>query len=537
MTLMHRLVYTIALVAAVALAAPAVAAADWAPVQSAPLNGSTTASGVSAASLGGVPYVAWSQGPVYASSMYVDAISPDGASALGGAVGDCESNPQLAVVGSELELACQGAIDNDGMEVFGWNGSTWVQVASDLPGAENFAAVDGEPGMLVLGSGGLTLEEWNGSAWTQVGGTLLTHIGDSDGAGSQLIGDGATPVAVWAETDGSGDVSVYADQLEGSSWTALNGGASILPQTAVENDVDLDGGAVLDGTPYVSLDEQDSVSGFSFTAYVLKLSGTTLSPVGGPIVTGDQTVPQPTVGSDGNAPMVLFNDDDAAGEPELLADTLSGGSWMALGYQLGVPPLPNYQGAPYGSFALATDGSGTPYAAFLEQIGDNNFGDNNLYVEADTPGGKNPNAPFSPGTGSAPPLTVTTTLASPGGVLERLGTAALARHRRKVSLNSGVQAQCPAQSGHPRCRVRVTVTLRTTSTAAGRKARARTVVQRTSLLLASGKTRTIVIALSRRSIARLGGVADARLARGSVQIALTGPNGRTTKMAASVSRK
>jgi hypothetical protein len=525
-----------ATIAATLILAP-VALSDWAPVQSAQLN-TASVFAVSAASVGGAPYIAWFEGANdFSGSVFVDAVSASAASPVGGAVGHCTSFPKLGAVAGTLELACPAGTDG-GVDVYTLTGSTWVQVGATISAPEpvvvsGIADDSGMPMVALLegGNGNLIVERFSGGQWTEVGTPLIHQSGDSIVA-AVLVGDGATPIVAWTEDSGSQHASVYADQLQSGTWTALNGGAGLEPVPASGIDLDLGSGALIGGAPYLALDEQPVGSGFTYTGYVLGLTGSTFTPVGGPVVNQDATAPQIMLGSDNGGPLALLQSDTAAGDDQLTADTLVNGAWSQLGASLGVPPLPGIDGDPYPGEALAGDGSGIPYVGIIQQVGET-FDENHLFVENETAGGVNPNAPF---TGLTTPPTVTTTtgsavVPSPAAVLESDAAASLERHGKRVTLNTGLLATCPKAAASAACSATVTVHLKITAAARrGRKAHPITLVVTVKTRVAAGRPRLITVTLPKTTAAKLGGRVT-----GTETITVRGPNAERASLSQKLS--
>jgi hypothetical protein len=524
-----------ATVAATLVLAP-VALSDWAPVQGAQLN-TASVFAVSAASVGGTPYIAWFEGASdFSGKVFVDAVSASAASPAGGAVGHCTSFPKLGAVAGTLELACPSGTDG-GADVYTLAGSTWVQVGATITAPEpvvvsGIADDSGLPMVaLVDGNGNLLVERFAGGVWTEVGAPLIHQSGDSI-LTAVLVADGATPVVAWTEDSGGSHASLFADQLQGATWTALNGAAALEPVPASGTALDLGSGALIGATPYLALDEQPAGGGFTYTGYALALTGSTFSPVGGPVVTQDASVPQIVLGSDSGGPMALLQSDTAAGDDQLTANTLVNGAWSQLGAPLGVPPLPGDDGDPYPGVAVAGDGSGTPYVGIIQQVGDT-FNANNLFVENETAGGVNPNAPF---TGFTTPPTVTTTITPgvvlpPAAVLESDAAASLERHGKRVTLNTGLLATCPKATGSPACSATVTVRLKTTATAKrGGKSHPITLVVTVKTRVAAGKPRLITVTLPRKTAAKLG-----RRVTGTEAVTVRGPNDETASLSQKLS--
>ena len=408
-------------VTTVVLCAAAPAFADWSAVPPTQLSsGGGWVLSVSAASIAGTPYVAWTEGAAAgAVSGPVHVAALDGATftAVGGAVGSCDADPVIASVGGAPYVACR-ASGGVGVEVYSWSGSAWSQVGAAISNASTaygagLADVGGTPYVaFATQSDQLEVESFSGGNWTPVGATLLGMAGGSPETPA-LLSDGANPILAWTESDpvaGSQQEDVFAEQLQGASWTALNSGSPVNVSSSGAPQASLDGLAMVGSTPYLALDEF-ATTGAS-RGYALALSGSSFQPAGGPIATNTLGyLPHAALGTLAGAPLAVTADQDADGDVSLNASTLSSGAWSALGAPLGIPPLPSANGTPYGGAALANDQAGTPYAFFLQETNDGQGGaQEGLFAESYTTAGVNPN---TPSTSSATPPTLTTQTLTP----------------------------------------------------------------------------------------------------------------------------
>jgi hypothetical protein len=527
---------------------PASALADWSPVQSTQLNSAgTSVVSLSAASVGGVPYVAWNEapasnpisGPVHVSALAGSAFAP-----VGGVVGSCNEDPVITGIGATAFLACiddvSGVID-----VYAFTGSTWVQVGPSIPGAGfgailgGIADVGGEPFVAFIPPYGATPPEvevygYSGGTagtWSQVGPSLIGHSGDDPDV-VDLLSDGSAPIVAWQEvspSSGSGNAPqfVFADQLLAGAWSPLNSGNAINP--VASGTAALDGLAMTGATPYLGLDETSG--GQTVAGYALALSGSSFAPVGGAIVTSPMgTSPQVALGSYGGAELAVTDGDSSDGAEQLTASTLSGQTWHQLGSPLGVPPLPTSDsGDPYAQRAIAVDASsGTPYVALLQQQNNSttSVAPEDLFVEAYTPGGTNPTGPVAP---KQYPPTITSSkvgnpklgsVKTPAGVLELAGASSLARRRRTTRLNSGIRAACPSEKHHPACHGEIVLKVKK--------------LQLTwEFTVSSGHSTTASASLSAGSVAQLRRSSGRRI-RGTIAVTLSGPNAASTSLSQSL---
>jgi hypothetical protein len=234
-------------------------------------------------------------------------------------------------------------------------------------------------------------------------------------------------------------------------------------------------------------------------------------------------------------------------ENQMQAMLFEGGSWSRLGGALGIPPLPSANGTAYAAEALAQSGEGVPYVAFLQQQPGNESGAENLFVEAYTGAGVDPNKPFQgaeypptvitheEGSPSASTTTVTTPSATqtfaPAASLDLLGAPSFKRHGRSIKLSTGVLAACPAASTKPACRSVVVLTLHAVvrSAAPASSKRSSPGATRVSIAVSvpSGAEQPVSVVLPAASVKRLGSKSPLR---GTVVVTITGPNGKSSSL-------
>ncbi|HEX4307998.1 MAG TPA: hypothetical protein VHZ54_18325 [Solirubrobacterales bacterium] len=440
------------------------AQADWAPVQATQLNApGTSGLGGGGASIGGVTYFGWAEKTgAYITAQHVSKIE-------GGAiVGELEE-PVAALGGTEVSgppelVAIDGSLYaveplyGEGGAVLKLEGSHWKQVGEDLEGVPSLAQGTAAGQLiagLVDGAGDFVLRRYEGSHWR----TIRTVATSSGGFISDidLLSDGTTPILTWAPISSDGSQAVYADQAGGTdlALTPLNGGAQLNEGGAVGVGTTL---ATIAGTPYLGIGEaREGSEGQTAYTRVLALGGQTFTQVGGTV----QEAPwyyqlQPALGEYGGEPVALTIRE--AGELHVVASLLSGGAWASFGGPLGVPPLPEIFGDPYGFTAFV--GEGTTYAALQQQpAGEEHERESNLFLEAYTAAGVDP---LGPGGGAdtgymptitetvlgetPPPSSTPTRSKAASAVLEALGSPALSGKAR-LKLATGIGLYCPPAQG------------------------------------------------------------------------------------------
>jgi hypothetical protein len=535
------------LVVSMTLAWPAAALADWAPISTTQMNSANTSVvGLSAASVGGIPYVAWSESPAAnptTGPVYVSKLSNASFSAVGGgAVAGCTADPVITDIGGTPYLAC---IDGSAgtIEVDTLSGSTWTPVGSAITVADEGAGIElggiadvgglpyvaFVPPITTPGSQEVMVYGYSGGQsghWSQIGSPLIGHSGDQ-ALTPALLSDGSTPIVAWTETTPAGSLAttqyVFADQLHGTTWSPLNGGDAIGASTG--STPQLDGLTMIGTTPYLAVDESTSSGGEAADAFAL--AGSSFAPAGGTIVssTSSGIAPQAALGSYDGGPLAIVNSLSSENTEQISARTYTGSTWSQLGSVLGVPPLPSTgNGDPYGARAIAVDSqTGTPYVAFLQQSNSTATAvpPEDLFVESYTAGGTNPTKPF---TGNPTPPTVTPgtlTGPAPGSVksiaatLELAGAATLKRRGKSVEVATGIRAACPAETSRAACTGHTEIHIGAVEV---------------TVPFTVGTRRAIVLttSLSGTTLRRLGRAG--RLVRGTIIVTITGPNGASTSV-------
>ncbi|HTU77263.1 MAG TPA: hypothetical protein VMF09_00730 [Solirubrobacteraceae bacterium] len=548
-------------VAVCALVASALASsaafADWSFPEAGQLNATgSSVAGFAAASVAGKPYIAYVQQSAGATSLIVERWSASAWTQVGEAVGTTPegSTPALAEVGGVPYVAIP---EGGAIHVYELNGGAWTlvgsAVGSELASEPSLASVGGQPCVAFKQGNSEETKVYaycrSGTTWDKLGNPLLASAGGRFAGYPAVVDDGGEPLLAWDQGTFYGleqEVELFSALWTGSSWSEsgpLNVGAGTSVDTPFFPE-ETAPALIMDGaTPYVAFAEENA-SQTSINAYVKSFDGTDWSQAGealGKLSSGD-SAQMPALGVFEGEPLALSLDGLTSGEHELTAKTFDGSSWSMLGGRLGAPPL-TLEEAILTPAALV-EGSGTPWAFFVQESESNAEGEFklNLYAEDYTAGGVDPIGAGGAGlsVSDEPPTeateTITSTVAEGGSsassqsapaasaVLELLGAPSLSG-RSKLKLNSGIAVYCPPGEGS--CAGTVTLTADASASAAHSSA-ARL---KSSFTVAAGDRTNVTLALS-KSLAKLVR-ASGRL-KGSVTVKAAGSNGEASELAQAV---
>ncbi len=154
--------------------------------------------------------------------------------------GESGSSVSMSADGSRIAIGAPRINGSSGqVKVYYWNGSSWLQLGSDIDGAAGdvsgwSVSINADGSRVAIGawandsngtdSGVVRIYEWNESAWVQLGSNIIGEAaGDESGTSVALSADG-TRVAIGAtgnDANGSasGHVRVYG--YSGSSWVKI----------------------------------------------------------------------------------------------------------------------------------------------------------------------------------------------------------------------------------------------------------------------------------------------------------------------------
>lgn len=456
---------------------------------------------------------------------------------MGAALPDC-ARPFLADVGGTPYAACQG--NSHTILVYSLHGSDWMQVGPSIAADPTqqplggIADVGGQPAIAYTDAAGdVEVDAYASGHWTALGSPIPRHAGNPGRAGfsdfaqgPSLLSDGATPIVAFREFkpgSPSAQFLVYADQLQGSTLTPLNGDQPLNPVAA--DSAYLDGLTMAGSTPYLGLDDA-SPNGASTD--VLALSGTSFQRVGGPLNASDGPLSALALGAYHGAPLAVSSETSTS-DFALTARTLANGAWPKLGSPLGVPPLPGSEGDPYAGSAIAVDAhTDTPYVIFLQQPpGNATTNTENVFVEGFIAGATSPTAPAKPR--SVPPKStshVTTVL--PAASLELAGGPSLRRHGRSLRLDTGLSATCPTATGRPACAGVLSLSVRV---------QGKTYHVKVKFKVRSGRTTAVVVTLSPATARQLRKRRRKGVLHATITAGVKGPNHRTATLAQSLSAR
>ncbi|MEO1029825.1 MAG: T9SS type A sorting domain-containing protein [Bacteroidota bacterium] len=174
-----------------------------------------------------------------------------------------------------------GLTNNGFVRVFHWNGSAWVQLGSDINGANTGEALGysvhlSEDGtrLAVGGSeeytntgasnnGVVRIYEWNGSVWSQLGSDLTGASNERLGHSISMNAEGSR-IAMGAPLNAGGGTfqgSAYIYEYNGSSWNLLGSkidGDAFAQTFGVTLDLSADGNLLAVGMPSINPIRNDS---------------------------------------------------------------------------------------------------------------------------------------------------------------------------------------------------------------------------------------------------------------------------------------
>jgi hypothetical protein len=257
-----------------------------------PINHTTNSHGFdpSLTTIGGVPYVAWTENDGAGGEIRVSRLNATGAdweepwtgvSATSGGINHSTlrnaRGPSLAVIGGVLHVTwIEDDTSNYEVRVSRLVGNAWQQIEGGTSPINQsttrnatrprLADVGGVPHVAWSETDGTNTEirvsRLNGANWQQVvGGTSpINQADDEDAIGPDLTAVGGVPYVAWDETDGT-NTEIRVSRLDGngSEWEQVVGGASPVNQAANRTaaEASLTG---IGGVPYVARRESDGTN-------------------------------------------------------------------------------------------------------------------------------------------------------------------------------------------------------------------------------------------------------------------------------------
>jgi hypothetical protein len=276
---------------------------SWTPVGNGPLNVAVSASAPSIADVAGVPYVAWSEaGHVYVKEWNGSAWAP-----VGGDV-SIDSNAFQQSIAGVGTIPYVSFIDNGSVYVKQWNGSTWTQVStavnpSLMAQADTITNVGGVPWVTytVFNSGyDLYVATLSGGTWLREG--PLNVNANHTAQHLSLIGIGGVPYLAWEE---------FYPPLQHEFVYVKRQGNSIIswPEVGAPLNLGLDDDAMnpalttLNGQPLIGLQESYQ---FQHTLWFERWTGNAWDPVGTPLTADANGADLPALANVGGVPYVAW---------------------------------------------------------------------------------------------------------------------------------------------------------------------------------------------------------------------------------------
>lgn len=293
------------------------------------------------------------------------------------------------------EILSNSGASNGTVRVYGWSGSAWAQIGSDIVGeaagdrfgesvslssdgsrvAIGASNNDGTAG----GAGHVRVYGWSGSSWSQIGSDIDGEAySDWSGESVSLSGDGTT-VAIGARgNDGgglgflSGHTRVY--RVSGGVWTQLGSdidGEAYGDKSGSSVSLSDDGNRVAIGATSNStaINTAGHVRVFDWTGSAWVQAGADIDGES----SNDQSGWAVSLSGDGNALAVSapYNDDGGANAGHVRIYSWDGSAWAQVGPDYDGDAAGDYLG--YGEKPVAISGDGTRFAASA-MFGSNNRG-------------------------------------------------------------------------------------------------------------------------------------------------------------------
>jgi hypothetical protein len=374
---MVRLIASI-LAAASLAAAPSTAWADW----SQPSGGSLDvvpgagAGDSSLADVGGVPYAAWEERSAGHAQIFVRRLEGTSWVRVGGSLNvdstkDAKS-PDIASLGGVPFVAwTETDGTHDQLYVKRFDGEDWVPVgdrslnvkASSDAAHASIVAVAGVPYVAwdeqqAGGNPLVFVARFDGREWVPLGGGALNRDSGGWARSPKLADVNGVPYVVWSEWNGEHTL-IHVRSFDGGAFHRV--GSDPLNLNPGQ-DAGAPSIALVDGTPYVAWDEWN---GIALQIRVKRLSGAGWRTVGGSLnVDPAENADAPTIASIGGAPAVVWQEWGGAVE-QIRFSRFDGTSWRAVGGPLNVDPSQNAQ---FVDPALI-DVGGVPYVTWMEANG------------------------------------------------------------------------------------------------------------------------------------------------------------------------
>jgi hypothetical protein len=332
----------------------------------------------------GNPVVAWFEFNGLISNIYVQRYNGSSWVSVGtgvlNATGNVANSPSLALNSSGNPTVAwsenRGNPNENEIQVFRYNGSSWVNVGSALHGSSNSDNLASEPS-LALDSAGNPTVAWfeddgtafniyvkrhNGSTWVNVGTGVLNISGIQAIYPSLLLDSSGNPVVSWMDYDGT-SYNLRVQKFNGTTWTNLGtlpldtslANFTYYPALSISNDK-------------ISVAWQEGAGEASDNIYVKQFQTNAWQPFGDALDTslGQSATSSSITRKSNNTPVVAWQENDGSSD-NVYVKEWSGTAWTALGSALDRNLADDAQ-----TPAIAMQSNNRPVVAWQEN--------NNIYV-------------------------------------------------------------------------------------------------------------------------------------------------------------
>jgi hypothetical protein len=240
----------------------------WTAVGSSPLNFDPTEGAFfpSITSIGGVPYVAWSEHHTANNNGQIRVKSFNGTNWNEPVPGPLNidptgqaSNPSITDIGGIPYVAWE----ESGIHVKSFNGSAWNLIGGSLGCCiwPRITSVAGVPYVAWGGSNGISgvnavrVAWFDGSFWRNAGSPLNVDPTESAFLGPSIATIGGVPYVAWSESNGTSD-KTHVKSFDGDNWNAIGGPLNVVRT----HEAALPSITGLGGVPYVAWSEYNGTN-------------------------------------------------------------------------------------------------------------------------------------------------------------------------------------------------------------------------------------------------------------------------------------
>jgi hypothetical protein len=308
-------------------------------------------------------------------------------------------------ISSDGSRVAIGAYRNDGngtdaghVRVYDWNGSAWLQIGSDIDGEATWdysgfsVSLSPDGSRIAIGayyndgngnnSGHVRIYDWNGSTWVQVGSDIDGESAeDYSGYSVSLSSDGSR-IAIGAyqnDSNGSDSGHVRIYDWNGSTWVQVGSdidGESAEDYSGYSVSISADGSGVAIGAPF-----NDGNGSSSGHVRIYNWNGSAWIQVGNDIdgeAEDDKFGWSVSISADGDRVAIgaLFNDGNGTYSGHARIYDWNGSAWVQTGSDIDGEAAGDRSGY---SVSLSSDGNVIAIGAYLNDGNGNNSGHVRIY--------------------------------------------------------------------------------------------------------------------------------------------------------------